>query len=102
MIYEGHLTQLFRKLRLSTPYYTQIKNQLTGMGCIEQIRRGGGSAESRWVLWKEPTLEEWKAATATRARRGNKTSMLERQIRDLTDRMSVLERQVDSLIKEAA
>lgn len=91
LVYDGHLTQLFRKLRLPTPYYTFIKNKLRDMGCIEQLRRGGGSATSKWVLWKEPTLEEWKGSGVARPRRGNKASMQERQIKDLAERCSRLE-----------
>lgn len=94
LVYEGHLTQLFKRLRLAVPYYTEIKNHLTHMGCIEQVRRGGGSAESRWVLWKEPDLEEWKDST-TRPRRGNKTTMHEQQIRILNERLASAERHIE-------
>jgi hypothetical protein len=102
LVYEGHLTQLFRKLLLSVPYYTLIKNKLSAMGCIEQTRRGGGNGTSRWVLWKEPTLEEWKATDAKRARQGNKTMIQEQRIRDLTDRMRQLESKVDFLMEKVS
>jgi hypothetical protein len=98
MIYDGHLTNLFKKLRLAVPYYTQIKNQLTAMGCIEMMRRGGGNATSRWVLWKEPELEAWKAIIPSRPRRGNKTTILEQQIKDLTARTEKLEMVVSKLV----
>lgn len=91
VVYEGHLTNLFKKLRLSVPYYTSIKNQLVGMGCIEQVRRGGGNATSRWVLWKEPDLAEWKDFAPARARRGNATTMMQAQIKALSDRVAKLE-----------
>lgn len=97
LVYEGHLTQLFRKLLLSTPYYTLIKNKLAAMGCIEQIRRGGGNGTSRWVLWKEPELEEWKATDSKRSRQGNKSLMQEQRVKDLTDRVLKLEEVVESL-----
>jgi hypothetical protein len=97
VVYEGHLTGLFRQLRLSVPYYTSIKNQLIGMGCIEQLRRGGGSAKSKWVLWKAPTLDDWKAFSPVRARRGTKTTVLEQQIRDLARRMGALEERIEYL-----
>jgi hypothetical protein len=82
-VYEGHLTNLFKKLLLSVPYYTEIKNRLISIGCIEQVRRGGGTAMSRWVLWKEPTLEEWKYASSKRPGRGNTITVLQQQIKDL-------------------
>jgi hypothetical protein len=98
-VYEGHLTQLFKKLLLSVPYYTAIKNRLAGMGCIEQIRRGGGNGTSRWVLWKEPELEEWKLAEVKRPRQGNKTMILEQRIKDMSDRMRQIEQTLE-LIQE--
>ena len=94
-VYEGHLTNLFKKLLLSVPYYTEIKNHLVAMGCIEQVRRGGGNGTSRWVLWKEPTLEEWKGTKPTRAKRGNAQTMTAQQVKDLTERMRVLEAKID-------
>lgn len=97
LVYEGHLTQLFRKLLLSVPYYTAIKNKLTAMGCIEQTRRGGGQGTSRWVLWKEPTLEEWKAAETRRPRQGNKTMMMEQRIKDLVAMNRLLEARNEAL-----
>ena len=95
LVYEGHLTVLFRKLRLSVPYYTSIKNQLVAMGCIEQTRRGGGNGTSRWVLWKEPLLEEWKATDAARPRRGNKTTQLEQRVKDIADRLHQIEARLE-------
>jgi|SRR5262245_43065976 len=101
-VYEGHLTTLFRKLALSVPYYTSIKNQLAGMGCIEQLRRGGGSTPSKWVLWHEPELEAWKEFAPTKSRRGNATQMMQGQIKDLSDRVSKLEGQVEYLMDYVA
>jgi hypothetical protein len=84
LVYEGHLTQLFRRLKLSVPYYTTIKNRLIAMGCIEQIKRGGGAALSRWLLWREPTLDEYHAVTERRPRKeGDRYSIVEQRIRDL-------------------
>lgn len=102
LVYEGHLTQLFRKLLLSVPYYTAIKNKLAAMGCIEQTRRGGGQGTSRWVLWKEPTLEEWKAAEVRRPRQGNKNMIMEQRIRDLTEVNRKLDVRVETLEERVA
>lgn len=100
LIWEGHLTNLFRKLRLSVPYYTQIKNQLMAMGCIEQLRRGGGSGMSRWVLWKKPELGLWKTTDPVRSSRGNKIAQQDQQIRALAERVTALESQIGVLIAE--
>lgn len=99
LVYEGHLTQLFKGLRLSVPYYTAIKNQLIGMGCIEQMRRGGGSGMSKWVLWKTPTLDEWQAFSPSKSRRGSKQLMMEQRIKALQDRIDKLEEQVEGIIR---
>ena len=98
-VYEGHYTKLFDELLLSVPYYTSIKNQLVGMGCIEQLRRGGGNATSRWILWKPPELEAWKAYTPRKARRGNATQMIQGNVKDLHDRVTRLEELVEFLMR---
>lgn len=101
MIYEGHLTQLFKKLRLSVPYYTMIKNRLVEMGCIEQLKRGGGSAESKWLLWKEPRLTEWNAVSGDTPRaKGDWRPALEQRIRDLTSYAQALEVRVVDLERD--
>lgn len=60
VVYEGKLTDLITKeLYLSTPYYTSITRVLKAMGCIQQLKRGGGSAPSQWLMVKMPTLEDF-------------------------------------------
>jgi len=100
LTYEGHLTGLFKELRLSVPYYTTIKNHLTAMGCIEQTRRGGGNGTSRWVLWKEPELEAWKNTKPSRVRHGNKQTIIEQMVKDMAARMRDLEAAIDNLKEE--
>lgn len=108
-VYEGHLTNLFKKLLLSVPYYTEIKNRLISIGCIEQVRRGGGTAMSRWVLWKPPTLEEWKYASSRRPGRGNAVTVMQQQIKDLsaltrklTTDVAMLQHRVEKLEEDHA
>ena len=98
LVYDGHLTALFRQLRLSVPYYTLIRRKLVAMGCIEQVRRGGGTATSRWVLWKAPELDEWKGTVSVRAERGNETSQLRQQVKVLHDRVTSLEEQMMRMV----
>jgi len=102
MVYEGHLTKLFRSLHLPVPYYVSIKNQLAGMKCIEQLRRGGGTTPSKWILWGPPDLEAWKVYRPTKARRGNATQMQAGQIKDLHDRVTKLEGIVEYLMRREA
>lgn len=63
LVYEGHLTKLVSRVGLSAPYYTKVTRMLIGMGCAEQVRRGGGAAASRWALLQEPTPELFEAAS---------------------------------------
>jgi len=99
LLYEGHLTNLFRKLLLSVPYYTKIRNMLIALGCIEQVRRGGGNGTSKWVLWHAPALDAWKEVEARKPARGNTKTVQEQQIKDLNTRVAVLEQRMEVLIK---
>ena len=96
-VYEGHLTNLFKRLLLSVPYYSKITGSLIGMGCIEQIRRGGGTAESRWLLWQPPELDAWKESATTRPKGGSKIMVLEQRLRDAIKVISNLEGRIERL-----
>ena len=91
-VYEGYLTRLFQGLELSPPYYTQIRDLLTRMGCIEQLRRGGGNAKSRWRLVRAPTEADFTAANAQNMVKSGRVASLEQQNRMLNQRVSVLEK----------
>lgn len=87
-VYEGFLTKLFtEKLFLSNPYYTHVMKRLRAMDCVRQLRRGGSSTPSKWALLKKPVLAEFMVLGASIG--GNKQSS--QQIRDLSNRISVLE-----------
>lgn len=60
-VYEGFLTKLFDELGLSVPYYSQVLTELKRMGCIEQAKRGGGTAMSIWYLIQPPTEDAFKS-----------------------------------------
>lgn len=62
IVYEGMLTRLVTDdLGLPVPYYTALRRALLGMGCVRQLRRGGGPSPSQWELLVTPTLELWNA-----------------------------------------
>jgi hypothetical protein len=46
-------------LGLAVPYYTAVTRKLKDMGCIRQLKRGGGSSPSQWELIREPTADLW-------------------------------------------
>ena len=94
LIYTGHLTRLFIDVGLGQPYYTAVTRKLKSMDCIRLIKRGGSSAESKWLLLQEPsealfTLPEVDRSRATGSR--GRKEMFEQQLRDLNARMSRLE-----------
>lgn len=61
VVYEGFLTKLVtEELRLAVPYYTTIMTALKKMGCARQLRRGGSTSPSQWVLYHEPTEELYR------------------------------------------
>jgi hypothetical protein len=92
-VYTGHLTSLFAELQKPAPYYTDIMTALKAMGCVEQLRRGGGSAESKWVICYPPTEEGYLAYLNNRSgsKKPGKVEILEQQVRTLSTRVQDIE-----------
>lgn len=59
LVWEGFTTQLLKNLELAVPYYSTIRRALLDMGCVKQLRRGGGTSPSQWELIKPPTMDLW-------------------------------------------
>jgi hypothetical protein len=94
VVYEGFTTGLFQELELSIPYYTKVLRHLKAMGCVRQLRRGGGSAMSRWELIKEPNFLDYEAAAVQvdmKAPAVSKQSVADQMIADLNVRVEALE-----------
>jgi len=95
-VYEGHLTTLFADLQIANPYYTRIMDALKGQNCMEQLRRGGGSAMSKWILHAPPTEEGFRAIMdRNRVPKGG-VKMLEQRVKDLTRMVHGLTDEVES------
>lgn len=97
LVYEGHLTKLFAGLQLSTPYYTSVMNHLKAMGCVEQLRRGGGNSPSRWMLVRPPAEEAFNSIENQKRLSRGKVAALEQQVRDLSRTVADLYARVDAL-----
>lgn len=95
VVYEGFLTNLItQKMRLSVPYYGRIRSLLIDMGCIRQLKRGGGTAPSQWEMITEPTVEMFlKVYNPDGPQPGTKLGAT-------NDRVSVLERETGKLRSE--
>lgn len=94
-VYEGFLTRLFEKNRLATPYYTSVMAELQRMDCVRQLRRGGGSSPSEWMLLQapSPTLWEMKSSRPRGKRKNRRAEANDEYMQRLND----LKRQVDWL-----
>lgn len=93
-VYEGFLTKLFKDLGLAVPYYTQVMGELKRMKCVRQLKRGGGTSPSKWILFEAPTEQQFHAAPESALdimRRANPTAKLQQQINDLARRLNVIE-----------
>lgn len=66
IVYEGMLTRLVvEELGLPVPYYTKIRTSLISMGCIRQLKRGGGTSPSQWEIITEPNITLWEQIETT-------------------------------------
>jgi hypothetical protein len=100
--YEGHLTRLFSDLQIANPYYTKIRNALVAQGCIEQVRRGGGVAMSKWVLNYPPEENGFRAVTERKRPKKGANAALEQRVADLSKLATELYGQVDLLMDSFA
>lgn len=90
LVYEGFLTKLIlTSLNLSMPYYTKVTKELKRMGCIHQLRRGGSTTPSRWLLMREPTMTLYEDSPESPELKGtDRMSVLEQRVRDNTERIN--------------
>lgn len=103
VVWEGMLVNFITgRMNLSVPYYTTITRALKRMGCIEQIKRGGGTAPSQWRLVTEPTLTKFEDTQPRRSNRKpiDKYEMLQDQLTQLSRRIVVLEAALEKVIQE--
>lgn len=101
LVYEGALTKLFRdQLGLSVPYYTSSLGELKRMGCLAQLRRGGGGAPSIWALYFEPTPDIWRNTIHRTVRtKASKTAATDAKINDINSRLNKVEKTLHGLME---
>jgi hypothetical protein len=93
MVYEGKLTDLITvDVGLAVPYYTRVTQALKGMGCAQQLRRGGGTSGSQWQLITEPTLDLFKEYMAKVEPEDVNVYATIQQVNDLSKRLGLIER----------
>lgn len=93
IVYRGMLTQLVTgQLHLSVPYYSMVTRSLKQMGCIRQLKRGGGTAPSEWELIKEPTVALFEASREKKIRKPDRYSQLQGQFDALNKRVLAIEK----------
>lgn len=94
LVYEGYYTSLFVEAEMPMPYYTKVTRLLKTMGCIRQLRRGGGAAMSQWEVLDPPNLQDFEVALRLVEARNptkSKTASNTQSILDLTERVTFLE-----------
>ena len=98
-VWTGFSTHLFEECGLSVPYYTQVMRMLQAMGCIQQLRRGGGTPPSKFLLVTDPTMELFDSACKIPgAYRGSKTAQTDQMLRDLSNRIGDVEDKLEALV----
>lgn len=97
LVWTGYMTKLFVSLGLAVPAYTSVRRELMRMDCIRQMKRGGGSTPSVWVLFEPPSLDKYNEAkapsidTASGAPKRRAMEILQQQINELRQRVTALE-----------
>lgn len=98
LVYEGHLTRLvLQGVNLSAPYYTSVLKALKAMGCVYQLKRGGGGATSKWSLLQAPTEDDFRNMKTMNKPLSGKLAQLEQQMRDMNRRLLEAETRLNLL-----
>jgi hypothetical protein len=101
IVWEGMLTSFITgKLNLSVPYYTYIMRALKRMGCVQQLKRGGGTSPSQWRLIKEPVYEDYLEGLPPKTPRPSKDTLQEGINAQVNRRLLRLEKAFDKILEE--
>jgi hypothetical protein len=103
LIYKGFLTRLITtQLSLSGPHYTWCMQRLKAMGCVRQLRRGGSTSPSEWMLFTEPTEALFRATEdkTTRRNSGDRIGQLRDELVLTNQKVNTLETELQK-VKQA-
>ena len=102
VVWEGFLTRFItEELHLSVPYYSSVTQALKRMGCIRQLRRGGGSSPSQWELKHEPTEDLFNNTLPKKSLILTPLQQLQKQVNDQEVRLKDIEAMLEGIIREA-
>ncbi len=108
-VWKGFLTQLIISpesnggLGLPSPYYSHITGVLKQVDAIRQLKRGGGTTPSEWLVLEMPDREmfDWKLDNTRLGtpgtRKATKEEILRKTLDNLTSGMRELRRRIDVL-----
>jgi len=100
LVYEGFLTKLVtEELHLSVPYYTSVMRKLVSMGCVVQLKRGGGNAKSQWELRVQPTEELFRSTLAKKKKKQAPTDAKVKTLETLIDQINSRVQKIEDLLQ---
>jgi hypothetical protein len=88
LIYKGYITHLFRNCNVPVPTYGPVLDILKRIGCITQVKRGGGGAMSEWQILDDLELDAFMAMLGkdmakSSARPNSKFPAIDQQLDDI-------------------
>ena len=97
-IWEGHLTKLFKALKVPLAYYPQVLVLLETSGCAAQLQRGSAHKLSKWQILSRDPLQLATGKTISDKNK-SRLAIVEGEVRDLRLMVKRLETQVNLLNK---
>lgn len=98
LYYTGALTNLLEENGIPKTRYSQITSWLKRMGCIERIQRGAGQVPSIWILWKEPTRDDFENSKLYKQlnKSGYKVELPDLKMNEVVDRIINIEKRLEN------
>jgi len=97
--WQGHLgEELIEALDISQPYLSILTGHLKRMGCIQVFKHGARYTKSIIEIIKPPTLDLWATEDKHTSGVFNKSDRRDQLMRDIVNRIEVLERTVNGLV----